>query len=198
MKIIEFIERSVGLPIFAIPLVLILAACAPWVRGATLPAPAQGSVIDLVVEEWIATMTWSDRCERERPLVQVALVDDAEMRRAVGYCAAAGPVCESTRVAGDPQATWNARAEAGCLLGTCAAGSTVWESSEVWPAALWAPQRVTLVVSSYQSERVQLAAIAHEAAHWLDACARGRGRDHRDPAIWGSGGVVQRATARIP
>jgi hypothetical protein len=175
----------------------LLASCVPWVRGGSAPAPAQLSVLDIVVEEWRSTLPWTDRCDRERELVQIALVDDAEMRRAAGYCAAAGPVCESTRVPGDTQATWNARAEAGCLLGTCAAGSTVWEQSEVWPVGLWSPQRVTLVISVYQDERTQHAAIAHEAGHWLDACALGGGRDHRNEQIWGADGVVARAIREL-
>ena len=40
--------------------------------------------------------------------------------------------------------------------------------------------------------------LAHEAAHWLEDCARsGADRQHRDPRIWGAEGVVARVQREL-
>jgi len=175
---------------------LFFASCVPWVRGTARPTSPQAASIDAVSAEWRAAgLPWSTDCDGERERMLVAVVDDAEMRRTVGYCASRGPVCMATSD-GTDQERFDARAEAGCLLGTCASASIVWEQSEPWPIGLATARRVTLILSQYESETTQLSALEHETAHALDRCNGGYGRDHRDPRIWGPGGVVERAAAR--
>ena len=165
---------------------LLLSACAPFVRGARVPTSPEAATLDAVAAGWRAAgLPWRDDCDAERERLLVAVVDDAEMRRAAGWCAAGAPVCGGT---------WDDRAAAGCLLGACAAGSATWEQSEPWPVGLVAPWRVTLLASGYMPADTQLAALAHEYAHALEHCNGGNGRSHSDARIWGADGVVERAT----
>lgn len=178
---------------------LALAGCVPYVRGAEIPPrPSHAAILDVVIEEWRAGgFPWTPRCQSERERIAVALVDDAEMRRQVSYCAAESPVCVETRSAGTAEEIDLARARAGCGYAICSAGSVIRSHSEPWPAGLWAPWRVTIIVSRYQDEARQRSTIVHEYAHALSTCALGFADErHLDPAVWSSTGVVGRARRR--
>lgn len=181
---------------------LLLASCAPaLVRGAERPPrAAHAAVLDVVIEEWRATtgLGWTDACDEERERIAIALVDDDAMRSQVGYCASSGPTCAETWDPADREGTRLERARRGCLLGTCVAGSATWQHSEPWPIGLGAPWQVTLLISRYLDEPAQRAGIVHEAGHWLSHCTtRFADEAHREPLVWGAGGVVERASARV-
>lgn len=171
------------------------------VRGEP-PTPDQARALEITREVWQEQgLAWTSTCANE--IVVILVADDATMRYEVKYCAAESPVCVETREAhaGDLDAIWMARAQAGCLFGICTAGSVGWDQSEVWPVGLWAPRRVVILISGYLAPEIQLETIVHEYAHALSMCAFGVGVGpdyvHSNANIWGRDGVVYTAIGRL-
>lgn len=179
-------------------LALLCIGCAPYIGGAEHPPRAHhAAVLDVLTSEWLsAGLPWHSACDEERERIGVAVVDDETMRRDAYYCASGGPTCLETASAPNPT---QARIDRGCLYGACVAGTIAWRQSEPWPIGLTSPWRVTLIVSEYEPEAVQLAAIVHEGAHWLLRCSSGDSSDpyHRDERVWGGGGLVDRVTGMV-
>lgn len=185
---------------------LLALAVAPALLGCPPPLPSGAvrppSSADLELFDAVLTaapaagVPVTERCREERA-ERLVVVDatDQTMRRWAGYCASQSDICVQTAAISDAQERSRARGEAGCLLGLCAGGSTVWEQDDIWPANFgrW---RAVVFVSAYEDAATRRRLVLHEAVHWLGGCS-GTGVDHTHSRLelWGPDGVEQRAAA---
>ncbi len=181
--------KHTGHALFAalLALPLLLGCPVPTPPGASRPA----SVSDLHVADLVIAgaarrgLDMSGRCADERRS-RMVIVDasDEVMRSRIGYCASGGPICEETSALTDPAERVSARAERGCLLGRCVAGSIAWPQDDIWPANLgrW---RAEIYVSAYLDRLTRRAALSHELVHWAIGCSHHpEGAPHSAPGMW--------------
>ena len=178
---------------------LLLGCPQPLPRGASRPPnPADLRVIDLVIAESAARgFDVSGRCADERR-DRIAVIDADDERPCGG---ASGSARRAPMGATPPRGCRiriaTSRARLGCLLGICSAGSVAHSQDSIWPTNLgrW---RMDIYVSAYLDRETRRAALTHEAAHAVSACA-GQGEDgqHSNALLWGAGGVVESVQAAL-